>query len=48
VHPRLTENLTLTDLLNQNATTNFCPLFHVCVHPPSQITVGKDNPFPRS
>ena len=33
VHPRLAENLALTDLLNQNTTTNLCPLFHVSVHP---------------
>jgi len=29
------ENLMLADLLDQNTTTNFSPLIHVCIHSPT-------------
>ena len=47
VHPRLAENLALTDLLDQNATTNLCPLFHVCVHPPTSESYASQSEVAR-
>ena len=49
VHPRLAENLTLADLLDQNATTNLCPLFPVRVHLPTSESdhFGKGISVPR-